>query len=234
MDISSITGIVANIIYVVLAGVALWGAFCVAMVWLRVGQKRFRSESEQNQFLEALDEPLAAGDFDSAVQLIQGDQRAISQLATLAIQNRDIGYAQVRQLVVDRFQRDILADLEYRLTWVNTVIKAAPMVGLLGTVIGMMGAFAKLATQENVKPDMLANDISVALITTASGLAIAIPLVFCTASINVRIRKMEDLVAAGLAHFFDTFKAVLGDNRSKKSSAKAKSSAESRASSRDE
>ena len=108
------------------------------------------------------------------------------------------------------------------------------MVGLLGTVIGMMGAFAKLATQENVKPDMLANDISVALITTASGLAIAIPLVFCTASINVRIRKMEDLVAAGLAHFFDTFKAVLGDNRSKKSSAKAKSSAESRASSRDE
>jgi len=219
MDISSITGIVANIIYLVLALVALWGAFCVAMVWLRVGQKRFRNEADQNVFLAALDEPLAMGDFETAAGLIEGDQRAISQLVTLAIENRGVGYAQVRQLVVDRFQRDILADLEHRLTWVNTVIKAAPMVGLLGTVVGMMGAFGKLATTENVKPDMLANDISVALITTASGLAIAIPLVFCTASINVRIRKMEDLVAAGLAHFFDTFRRVTGDSgRGKKQS----------------
>ena len=209
MDISAITGYVANIIYGVLALIALWGAFCVAMVWLRVGQKRFRNESEQADFLAALDEPLNQRDFDGAAGLIEGDQRAISQLVTLAIENRDVGYAKVRQLVVDRFQRDILTDLDHRLTWVNTVIKAAPMVGLFGTVIGMMGAFAKLAAQENVKPDALANDISVALITTASGLAIAIPLVFCTASINVRIRKMEDLVAAGLAHFFDTFRKVL-------------------------
>ena len=41
----------------------------------------------------------------------------------------------------------------------------------------MMGAFSKLATSENVEASALANDISVALITTASGLAIAIPLV---------------------------------------------------------
>jgi len=215
---STITGIAATIIYVVLVLVALWGAFCVAMVWLRVAQKRFRNEAEQNEFLAALDEPVAAGDFALAAELIEGDQRAISQLATLAIENRNAGFAQVRQLLVDRFQRDILADLEYRLTWVNTVIKAAPMVGLLGTVVGMMGAFAKLAAEENVKPDALANDISVALITTASGLAIAIPLVFCVASINVRIRKMEDLVAAGLAHFFETFRRVTGDGEREKKS----------------
>ena len=211
MDISSITGIAANLIYGVLALIALWGTFCVAMVWLRVGQKRFRNEQEQVSFLTALDEPLAAGDFEGASKLIAGDERAISQLATLAIRNRDVGYVPVRQLVLDRFQRDILSDLEYRLSWVNTVIKAAPMVGLLGTVIGMMGAFGKLATQESVRPDMLANDISVALITTASGLAIAIPLVFCTASINVRIRKMEDLVATGLAHFFETFRRAISE-----------------------
>ena len=77
------------------------------------------------------------------------------------------------------------------------------MVGLLGTVIGMMGAFGKLAGKQNVNPDVLAGDISVALITTASGLAIAIPLVLCTASINVRIRRLEDLVASGMTHFFE-------------------------------
>ena len=124
--------------------------------------------------------------------------------------NRDIGYTKVRQLLVDRFQRDVLADLEYRLSWVNTVIKSAPMIGLLGTVMGMMGAFKTLASQAKVKPAQLADDISFALITTASGLAIAIPLLLATASINVRIRKMEDLVAAGLTQFLDTFRGAIG------------------------
>ena len=221
MNISSITSIVAIIIYFVLAAVALWGAFCVAMVWLRVGQKRFRSESDQMDFLEALDEPLKQGDFDAATALIQDDQRAISQLATLAIANRQAGFSNVRQLLMDRFQRDILADLEYRLSWVNTVIKVAPMVGLLGTVIGMMGAFGKLASAESVSPDVLAEDISVALITTASGLAIAIPLVFCVASINVRMRKLEDLVGAGLAHFFETFRDAIESARLSRTSHRA-------------
>jgi biopolymer transport protein ExbB/TolQ len=123
--------------------------------------------------------------------------------------NRNIGYAKIRSLLADRFQRDVLSDLEHRLSWVYTVIKSAPMVGLLGTVVGMMGAFSKLASSENVDPTALADDISLALITTACGLAIAIPLVICTASINVRIRKMEDLVGSGLTRFLETFKAAL-------------------------
>jgi len=131
------------------------------------------------------------------------------QLALLAIANRNIGYAKIRSLLADRFQRDVLSDLEHRLSWVYTVIKSAPMVGLLGTVVGMMGAFSKLASSENVEPTALADDISLALITTACGLAIAIPLVICTASINVRIRKMEDLVGSGLTRFLETFKAAL-------------------------
>jgi biopolymer transport protein ExbB/TolQ len=100
-----------------------------------------------------------------------------------------------------------MADLEYRVSWVNTVIKSAPMVGLLGTVMGMMGAFGKLAAAENVKPDQLASDISFALVTTASGLAIAIPLVIAMASINVRIRKMEDLAISGLTRVLECFRA---------------------------
>jgi biopolymer transport protein ExbB/TolQ len=209
----NVFNLLGNLMYLVLALIALWGAFCVVMVWSRVREKRFRNELDQSEFLEMLDEPLSQGDFDAAGNLLEGDRRAMSQLALLAIVNRDIGYSRVRQLLVDRFQRDVLADLEYRLSWVNTVIKSAPMVGLLGTVMGMMGAFKTLATQENVKPDQLAGDISLALVTTACGLAIAIPLLLATASINVRIRKMEDLVAAGLTHFLESFRSALGVGR---------------------
>jgi biopolymer transport protein ExbB/TolQ len=141
--------------------------------------------------------------------LLATDHRAVALLARMAIANRQMGYAKVRQLVMDRFQRDILSDLDQRLSWVNTVIKTAPMVGLLGTVVGMMGAFGKLAGKQNVNPDVLAGDISTALITTALGLAIAIPLVLCTASIRIRIRRMEDLVVSGMTHFFDALRTGL-------------------------
>ena len=206
----SVFGILGYLIYFLLAVVALWGVFCVVMVWMRVARKRFRSESDQVEFLDALEKPLNSGDFEAAAHLCEGDERAMPQLAQLAIANRGIGYAKVRQLVLDRFQRDVLADLEHRLSWVSTVIKSAPMLGLLGTVIGMMGAFATLATAETVDATRLADDINVALRTTAAGLAIAIPLVLCTASVNVRIRKMEDLVAAGLTRFLETFRSALG------------------------
>ena len=118
--------------YGALAAIAIWGAFCVVMVWYRVREKRFRSEDEQAEFLEALDEPMLQGDFEAAGQMLEGDKRAMSQLALLAILNRDLGYAKVRQLLVDRFQRDVLADLEHRLSWVNTCIKTAPMLGSAG------------------------------------------------------------------------------------------------------
>ena len=202
--------IIAVLIYTALALIALWGVFCVVMVWTRVGQKRFRSEAQQTEFLDTLEAPLKKGDFDTVVELCEGDRRAMPQLVELAVENRGIGFTKVRQLVMDRFQRDVLADLEYRLSWVSTVIKTAPMVGLLGTVLGMMGAFATLASAENVDPTQLADDINVALRTTACGLAIAIPLVLCMASVNVRIRKMEDLLASGLTRFLDTMRGAPG------------------------
>jgi biopolymer transport protein ExbB len=208
MDITAITGIVGILIYVGLALIALWGAFSVIMVWRRVRQTRFRNEREQSDFLDSVDDALMQGDFETATGLCDGDNRAMPQLVLLAIANRGMSPPKMRTLLTDHFQRDVLSDLEYRLSWVYTVIKSAPMVGLLGTVVGMMGAFAKLASGDKVNPTLLANDISFALITTAIGLTIAIPLVLSTASINVRIRKLEDLVGTGLTRFLDTFRTA--------------------------
>jgi biopolymer transport protein ExbB/TolQ len=179
------------------------------MVWRRVAQTRFRNEQEQADFLDSVDQTLGDGDLDATLELCDGDSRAMPQLVALAVANRNIGYAKIRSLLADRFQRDVLSDLEYRLSWVYTVIKSAPMVGLLGTVVGMMGAFSELGSLENVNSQNLAENISLALITTACGLAIAIPLVLATASINVRIRKMEDLVGAGLTRFLESLRAAL-------------------------
>jgi biopolymer transport protein ExbB len=79
--------------------------------------------------------------------------------------------------------RDILQDQAYSveantLRWIqymNVIATIAPMVGLLGTVSGMIGAFQTIATGGMGKPELLAGDIGEALITTATGLTIGIP-----------------------------------------------------------
>ena len=158
-----------------------------------------------------VEEPLLEKDFEGVAEICDRDKRAMAQLVYLAVLNRALGYIQVRRLLADRFRRDILADLENRCSLINTVVKSAPMVGLFGTVIGMMGAFGKLATADQVDPAILAGNIMVALITTASGLAIAIPLTIVLAFINIRIRKMEDMVGAGLTRFLPALKHSLDD-----------------------
>ncbi len=195
--------------YFALAGVALWGAFFVILVLQRVSSKRFKSEAAQDNFLDTVEPALAEGDFEAVLQTCQGDSRALPQMIVLALENRHLGLAKSRQLVLDRFSRDVLADLDDRIAWVVTVIKTAPMLGLFGTVMGMMGAFGKLATATTVEPSILASDINVALRTTAMGLAIAIPLTMCMALINNRIRQMQDLVTAGLNRFFEAYRIGL-------------------------
>ncbi|HET6883883.1 MAG TPA: MotA/TolQ/ExbB proton channel family protein [Pirellulales bacterium] len=198
-----------NSIYALQAFDALWGAFCIIVVWRRLAQIRFKTEDQQNEWLEPTLEAVNAGDFEGAAEMCEENSKIVPQLMLLAINNRDLGYNKVKQLIADRFARDVLAEMEYRITWVVTMIKSAPMLGLLGTVLGMMAAFGKLAGSEKVDATHLAGDISLALVTTFVGLTIAIPLSLVLASVQIRTRKMEDLVGDGLARFMEVFKAAL-------------------------
>ena len=200
-------GVISILVYGALGLIALWGAYCVILAWRRLSQTRFRSEKQQAEFLDELDQKFNEGGVQASIELCRDDRRAVPQLSLYALTNRHLEDAKLHQQVTERFQRDVLGDLEYRLSWITTIIKSAPMVGLLGTVIGMMGAFAKLDTGASIDKTNLAQDISFALITTACGLAIAIPLVMCTASINIRIRQLEDLVSSSLIRLFEMLKS---------------------------
>lgn len=204
-------------VYIALAAVAAFGAFCCILVWSRVGQKWFKTEEEQDALLESLEPDLMAGNFDAVEQACEGDQRAVPMLISLGVINRQLGYAKVKHLLTERFQRDVLADLERNISWVTTVIKTAPMLGLFGTVTGMIGAFATLASAASVEPTKLAKDINVALYTTAIGLSIAIPLVMALNAVNNRIRHMEELVGSGVTRFLEAFRVGLTRIGNKKS-----------------
>lgn len=204
MNFETLFLIISVVVYAVLAALALWGAYCVILVWRRSGQTRFSNEDEQDAFLDELEPLVREGNFDAVARMCDGDRRALPQLAMYAVAHRGMSLEQLRRRVVERFQQDVLADVDHRLSWIATVVKSAPMVGLLGTVIGMMGAFGNIQ-QPGSSPDpvQMAQDIEFALITTACGLSIAVPLVLATAGINNRLRKTEDLTGIGLGRFFE-------------------------------
>jgi len=210
LDFTPVTDWLAFFDYLGLFLVAVWGAYCCIVVWRRTGQLLFRNESEQNAFLGDVQELVRRSQFKELTDLCEDDSRVVPSLTLLAVKNRHFPAAQLRAFLTERFQRDILADLDYRIIWVQTVIKAAPMLGLFGTVIGMMGAFGKLSAAAEVSPDKLAGDIMFALITTAIGLSIAIPLVIALASISNNVAKIEDLTSTALTRLQGIFQEKRG------------------------
>jgi biopolymer transport protein ExbB len=93
---------------------------------------------------------------------------------------------------------DFLAGIESgTLRWIqylNVIATIAPMVGLLGTVSGMIGAFQTIATGGMGKPELLAGDIGEALITTATGLTIGIPAMVCYFMLRNRLdSRLEEV-----------------------------------------
>lgn len=200
----SIYNFVGHADYYVLAAAAFWGIYCMILVWTRVAQKRFRSEADQEQFLDRVEQHLRQGDFESVQSMCDGDLRAVPMMVSLALKHRSLDQDKLESWVMDRFQFDVLSDIDSKITWISTLIKASPMLGLIGTVAGMMGAFEtlELATAEEPTKKLLA-DIRMALEHTLYGLLITVILLTGMAFITNRIRQLEELAVFGMNRFFD-------------------------------
>ena len=119
-------------------------------------------------------------------------------LAGLRVRPDDRAYAQA--LAVQTAQEE-LARMSRYMRGLEAVVQAAPMLGLLGTVIGMIEAFGRLAESTGaVDPALLAGGIWTALITTAVGLSIAILFYFIAIWLEARIARqregLESLIAS--------------------------------------
>lgn len=210
--------ILANVIYGLMAVCAVGGVIFCLLLWRRTGSKNFWRKSDADLFLDDVGAELDKHNYDGVAEICDTPKywnKAVAQLVLVAVQNREMGPPKVKRLVAERFEREILADLEYQTTWINTIVKSAPMLGLLGTVSGMIKAFAKIATMQETgsDPSVLANDISFALFTTALGLSIAIPLVFGGNVIHIRMSKLQDSVSEQLGYFFEDFERALGGKK---------------------
>lgn len=164
-------------------GIILWTALLgcsVAAAWLAidfsitVNPKKIIPDSLVNDVREAMEQ----GDVMKALQRCEQDPGVLSSILMAGFRNVKEGFEVIQEQVASA------ADLEseklmQRVSYLNMCGSIAPMLGLLGTVQGMIMAFANLANTQAgaAQQSMLAMNIAQALWTTAAGLCVAIPAV---------------------------------------------------------
>ncbi len=116
-----------------------------------------------------------AGEFDGALSLCKTQSSTLAKAITFLVTHREQSYETVSLAVADIAGRDI-RDQHSRTTPLAVVASLAPLLGLLGTMIGMIESFKLVSLYgDDGGASMLAGSIAKALITTAVGLIIAIP-----------------------------------------------------------
>jgi biopolymer transport protein ExbB len=113
----------------------------------------------------------------------------LGQILAAGLSNRQSSREVTREAIED-VGRHVSVELERNLNTLGTIAAISPLVGLLGTVIGMIKVFAVITTEGVGNPETLAGGISEALITTAAGLVIAIPSVIFYRYFRGKINKL--------------------------------------------
>jgi len=118
------------------------------------------------------------GKFSEMLRLCQANDSMLSRIVRGALSQGKLGMEGVREAMQESGTRE-LTRLQQRVGYIGFIATVAPMLGLLGTVTGMIRSFGVLGrTQGAARPDQLAVGISEALVTTCMGLVVAVPLMF--------------------------------------------------------
>ena len=128
---------------------------------------------------------LASNKFRGSVEYCRRHPGPFTGLVTALVENRQAPYDELKQILEDTGRLQLMG-LQRGLAALATIVAGAPLLGLLGTVIGMIKIFAVVATAGSGITEQLSSGISQALITTATGLVIAIPALFTHAYLESR------------------------------------------------
>ena len=145
--------------------------------------------------LDQIEAALSNGGVDAAKDVCRNTRGPVASIFYQGLERSSEGVEMVEKSVVS-YGGVQMGLLERGLSWIGLFIALAPMLGFMGTVIGMIQAFDIIELKGEAKPDELAGGIKVALITTVSGLIVAIILQifynYIVSKIDSLVNQMED------------------------------------------
>ena len=192
------------------AGPFGWAIIALSVVGLAVAIENFVSlKREKLAPPELIDEVQALfdeGQFQEAMELCENEQTFLTRVCAAGIAK--IGHPfDVIEKSISEMGDEEAVKLHQKVGWLSLIANVAPMLGLLGTVSGMVAAFNAIARSGgNANPAELADGISQALLTTLFGLVVAIPMTAIFAFLRNNLVRSVIEVGAIVEDLFERFR----------------------------
>lgn len=157
--------------------------------------------------IEGFEAKLNEKQYQEAYELAKADESFLGNVLSAGLAKLQDGYDHAIEAMQEVGEEENMK-LEHRMSYVNLIAQIAPMVGLLGTVDGMIASFYEIATGgQTPDPNKLAEGISTALVTTLVGLVIAIPAIMAYRMLRNRFQRLVlevGIVSEGLMSRFQS------------------------------
>ena len=148
-----------------------------------------------DKLLNDVEGALNSGGIDAAKEVCRNTKGPIASIFYQGLDRSNEGLEQVEKSIV-AYGSVQMGLLEKGLSWISLFIALAPMLGFMGTVIGMIGAFDSIEAAGDISPSLVAGGIKVALLTTVFGLIVAMILQifynYLVAKVDSIVNDMED------------------------------------------
>lgn len=148
-----------------------------------------------NKLLANVEDALATGGVEAAKEVTRNTRGPVASIFTQGLMRMSEGIDMVEKSII-AYGSVEMGRLERGLVWISLFIALAPMLGFTGTVIGMIGAFDAIEAAGDISPQIVANGIKVALLTTVAGLFVGIILQvfynYLVSKIDSLVNQMED------------------------------------------
>jgi len=186
-------------------GVFMWVILAVAVVAMAIAAERLvyvfvRADLNTRRFMAQIQKLVAAGNIDLALRLCaERPEAALARVVKAGLVRADDTETGIRE-AVEEAVLEVQPDLSRRTAYLPMLANVATLLGLLGTVQGLILAFGAVARAGGeARPALLAEGISIAMYTTFAGLSVAIPVLLLHALVaNRGTRILTDLDLHGL------------------------------------
>ncbi|MFA0963040.1 MotA/TolQ/ExbB proton channel family protein [Roseivirga sp. BDSF3-8] len=147
------------------------------------------------KLLIKVEDALNSGGVEAAKEVTRGTRGPVASIFTQGLMRYPEGIEMVEKSII-AYGSVEMGRLERGLVWISLFISLAPMLGFMGTVIGMIEAFDSIQEAGDISPGLVASGIKTALLTTVAGLIVAVILQvfynYCVSKIDSLVNRMED------------------------------------------
>ncbi len=160
---------------------------------------------------------IAKGQFRQSAEVVRGDKTALGKILSYGLERaRSARRQDDVETAMDEGLMETTPRLEARTPYINTLANIATLLGLLGTIFGLIHAFAAVANADPAqKADMLSAAIAEAMNCTAFGLFTAIPLLLAHTFITSMSNKITDSMEMATVKFMNIFRQAMANQEQK-------------------